>query len=112
MLDANHNSPHGAFTVPVAAQRNAWIHVNDGTMSIDGGGRLANSQALCASASDSPGMLSCRTDSTAHFVVLGGPRIDEAVIQHGPFVFEDEASLARALADLKAGHFGQVRGFS
>ena len=54
------------------------------------------------------GLLSVRTESTAHFVVLSGPRIEEPVIQHGPFVFESEASLAQAIANLKAGCFGHL----
>jgi|GEM_PF-4790428 redox-sensitive bicupin YhaK (pirin superfamily) len=79
----------------------AWLHVVDGDITIEGGFTLSVGQALCASASSVAGELSLRTNTSAHFV-------DEPVIQHSPFVFESETSLASAIADLKAGHFGQV----
>ena len=108
VLDGYIEASHDPLSIPIPSDWNAWIHVVEGNLSVGGGGQLGASQALCASASIAGGPLSLRTDTTAHFVVLAGPRIDEPVIQHGPFVFESEASLAQALADLKAGRFGQI----
>ncbi len=108
MLDAHLMAPHESLLVPIPAGWNAWVLVVNGKASADGGGSLGAGQALCVSAAIRAGQLSLRTESSGHIIVLAGPRIDEPVVQHGPFVFESEASLAQALADLRAGHFGQV----
>lgn len=108
MLDGYLDIPHASVSVPVPSDWNAWVHVVDGSLNVGGTGALSAGQAVCANVQSAAGSLLLETHSAAHFVVLAGPRIDEPIIQHGPFVFESEASLARALADLEAGRFGQV----
>ncbi|GGF04303.1 quercetin 2,3-dioxygenase [Aliidongia dinghuensis] len=108
MLDGVLDASADRVAIPLPANWNAWVYLVDGATSIDGVGDLAAGQVVCASAAGEAGPLACKTTSRAHFVVLAGPRIDEPVIQRGPFVFDSEASLARALADLHNGRFGQV----
>jgi redox-sensitive bicupin YhaK (pirin superfamily) len=108
ILDCSLVPSEQPLPIPIPSEWNAWILVVDGKLVLGSGQELATGQALCASASDAAELLSLRTDSTAHFVVLAGPRIDEPVVQHGPFVFESEASLEQAISALKAGRFGQV----
>lgn len=110
MLDGYLDAPSAPVDIPVPAHWNAWIYLVDGTMSVGGTSRLTAGHALCVGPMSQAGTLSCITQSAAHFVVLAGPRIDEPVVQRGPFVFESEASLTQALADFQAGRFGKVVG--
>ena len=108
MLDGYLDAGAAPVGIPLPAHWNAWIYLVDGAMTVDRAGTLTAGQALCADAASGPAILSCRSASAAHFVVLAGPRIDEPVVQRGPFVFESEASLALAVADFQAGRFGEV----
>ena len=108
MLDGYLNASAEAVKIPLPAQWNAWLYVVKGVVSISGSAELRAGEALCASAQGGGGVLTCTTGSDAHFVVLAGPRIDESVIHRGPFVFESETSLKRALADFQTGRFGAV----
>ena len=108
MLDGYVMASPEPLSFPIAPEWNAWIHVVDGELCVGNLQHVAAGQAICVSASLGAGLLSVRTESTAHFVVLCGPRIDEPVIQHGPFVFESQASLAQAIANLRAGRFGHL----
>jgi redox-sensitive bicupin YhaK (pirin superfamily) len=110
MLDGYLDAGAAPVDIPLPAHWNAWIYLVDGTMSVGETGRLTAGHALCAGAMSRGGTLSCTTQSVAHFVVLAGPRIDEPVVQRGPFVFESEVSLAKAFADFQAGQFGKVVG--
>lgn len=108
MLDGYLEAGHEKLSLPLPADWNAWIYVVDGNLKVDGSIGLVTGQALCASVFTPAPSLTLQTGSFAHFVVLAGPRIDEPVIQHGAFVFESQSSLEQAIADLKAGRFGQV----
>ncbi|HLZ68261.1 MAG TPA: pirin-like C-terminal cupin domain-containing protein [Aliidongia sp.] len=108
MLDGYLDAGAKAAVIPLQAHWNAWIYLVDGAMSIDGAGTLTAGHALCAGAASDGTMLSLQSTSAAHFVVLAGPRIDEPVVQHGPFVLDSEAALAQAVADFHAGRFGTV----
>lgn len=112
MLDGYLEAAHDPLSIPIPADWNAWIHVVEGQLEVGDAAELNAGEAICASALSVSQGLSLLTSTAAHFVVLAGRRIDEPVIQHGPFVFESEASLTRAMADLRAGRFGEVDAFS
>ncbi|WP_300752103.1 pirin family protein [Janthinobacterium sp.] len=107
MLDIKLQSIAEPYQVDLPAGWNAWIHVVSGILDINAGIRLQAGQAICAS-SEQAGQFSLSTPEEVHCVLLAGPHIDEAVVTHGPFVFESKASLQQALERLQAGHFGTV----
>lgn len=108
MLDGQLHGSRKALILPVEAEWNAWIHLVSGSLRIRGVGELKAGQAVCAGAGPRRGRLLLEANEEAHFVVLAGPRIDEPVVARGPFVFESEASMERAISDFRAGRFGSV----
>ena len=108
MLDGYLDAPSAPVDIPLPAHWNAWVYLVDGRMSVDGADTLVAGQALCAGTASGQATLSCRSAAGAHFVVLAGPRIDEPIVQRGPFVLDSEAALAQTLADFRAGRFGEV----
>ena len=107
MLDIKLQSIAEPYTVDLPAGWNAWLHVVSGTLDLDDTRSLRAGQAICASAEEAS-QLSLSTPEEVHCVLLAAPNIDEAVVTHGPFVFESKASLQQALERLQAGHFGEV----
>jgi redox-sensitive bicupin YhaK (pirin superfamily) len=112
MLDARLEKPNASIDVPLPGEWNAWVHVVQGGVVVDGGAKLLAGQAICASADGSGGIIGLRGSEGAHCVVLASERIDEPVIARGPFVFESEASLDEAVRDFRAGKFGSVASLS
>jgi len=112
MLDGYLQAIHDPLTIPLQKNWNAWVLVIDGTLKLDGTITLTAGQTVCVNARTLPTTLTLETDGPSHFVMLGGPRIDEPVIQHGPFVFTNGAAVEQALRDLKSGRFGQIPDFS
>ena len=108
MLDVQLEKPGASVEVPLPGDWNAWVHVVQGSVVVDGSTELQPDQALCASADGSGGIVRLRAAERAHCVVLAAERIDEPVISNGPFVFESEAALNAAVRDLRAGKFGSV----
>jgi redox-sensitive bicupin YhaK (pirin superfamily) len=108
MLDIQLEEPGASVEVPLPGEWNAWVHVVQGGVVVDGSTELQPDQALCASADSSGGIIGLRAGERAHCVVLAAERIDEPVISNGPFVFESEAALDAAVRDLRAGKFGSV----
>lgn len=108
MLDVQLERPGASIEVPLPGEWNAWVHVVQGNLVVGGSTELRANQAICASADGIGGNLGLRTGEAAHCVVLAGERLNEPVISHGPFVFESEASLDKAVGDFRAGKFGSV----
>jgi redox-sensitive bicupin YhaK (pirin superfamily) len=46
------------------------------------------------------------------FVAIGGPAINEPIVQIGPFVMNSREESEQAMADFKAGEFGAVMPFT
>lgn len=108
MLDIQFQETNVDIEVPLPGKWNAWIHVVKGSISIDNTCDIKADQAICISADDQGGTIRLKGGEDAHCVVLSAERIDEPVIAHGPFVFESEASLEKAVNNFHAGKFGTV----
>jgi redox-sensitive bicupin YhaK (pirin superfamily) len=108
MIDGYLSVPHAPLTIPIPAEWNAWIYVVSGSLTVDRAALVIEGQAICASAGADGAILELASDHTNHFVLLAGPRIDEPIFQHGPFVFTSKAAVARAVAAARSGEFGQV----
>ncbi|KAJ3034163.1 hypothetical protein HDV00_005382 [Rhizophlyctis rosea] len=46
------------------------------------------------------------TDSKAHFVIIAGQRINEPIVQHGPFVMNEQKEIHQAIMDYQMGQNG------
>jgi redox-sensitive bicupin YhaK (pirin superfamily) len=112
MVDGYLAKSHETALIPLPADWNAWVYVVRGNVTVDRTAHVKAGQAICVGAASSPVTIGLQADRDSHFVLLAGARIDEPVVQHGPFVFTKLANVARALADLDAGRFGQVGDFS
>lgn len=108
MLDGLLSDAAGTFPLRMQPEWNAWICVLEGSLRVADGKILQAGESMCASTGPAAATLSMQADSTAHFVVLAGPRIDEPVIQHGPLIFDSAEALARSVQALREGRFGSV----
>ncbi|PVZ88002.1 pirin family protein [Serratia sp. S1B] len=108
MLDVQFQKDDADIDVPLPANWNAWIHVVKGHVTVDNSSEIVAEQAICVSADDQGGSVRLQGSEGAHCVVLAAERIDEPVIAYGPFVFESQASLEKAVTDFHAGKFGSV----
>jgi redox-sensitive bicupin YhaK (pirin superfamily) len=104
MLDGQLDASAAPIEIPLPANWNAWILAVEGSVTVADAGLLAAGEALCQSG----GPVRLTASAEAHFVLLAGPRIDEPVIQRGPFVLHSESAMAQAVADYQAGRFGTV----
>jgi redox-sensitive bicupin YhaK (pirin superfamily) len=104
MLDGQLDAPAQPVEIPLPHDWNAWILAVEGSVTVAGSRPLAPGEALCQSS----GPVRLVASGQAHFVLLSGPRIDEPVIQSGPFVFHSQSAMAQAVADYQAGRFGTV----
>ena len=76
------------------------------------GAMLSSGDAVAVSA-DQPGALELRPAAGAvRFVAIGGPAINEPIVQIGPFVMNSREESEQAMADFKAGKFGTVTPFT
>ncbi|MCE0826754.1 pirin family protein [Buttiauxella sp. A2-C2_NF] len=108
MLDVQFQKKNVDIEVPMPGKWNAWIHVIKGHITIDNSREIGVDQAVCISADDQGGTIKLKGSEGAHCVILSAERIDEPVIARGPFVFESETSLEKAVNDFHAGKFGSV----
>jgi hypothetical protein len=97
--------PAGArFTQPIAAGRNAFLYVFEGSVAV---GPDGESRALAVHRS---GILSDgdTVDITAgsdggRFLLLAGRPLNEPVVQYGPFVMNTRAEIEQAIRDYQSG---------
>jgi redox-sensitive bicupin YhaK (pirin superfamily) len=109
MIDGYLESPQAPVIIPIPAEWNAWLYVISGSLTVDGAISIAKGQAVCASEDANGTTLRLTANGSNHFVLLAGPRIDEPIVQHGPFVFTSMEDVARAIAAVNSGQFGEVR---
>jgi len=93
-----------AFTQPLAAERNAFIYVFEGRLSV---GAPATARTL---ATHSAGVLAAggRVEVSAgaegaRFLLLAARPLGEPVVQHGPFVMNTREEIEQAIRDYHSG---------
>jgi quercetin 2,3-dioxygenase len=77
-----------------------------GAVALDGATSLRPAQVAALSREGGPVAISAQSDST--LLLLTGRPIDEPIAAYGPFVMNTEAEIREALADLRAGRFGEM----
>jgi len=111
----------GARTVlPLPSGWNLWLYARLGSLTADNlaapesssAATLSSGDAVAVSA-DQAGAVELRPATGAvKFVAIGGPAINEPIVQSGPFVMNTREEAEQAMADFKAGRFGTVRPFA
>jgi len=104
-LYADVELPAGAaFAQPLAAERNAFVYVFEGSLSV---GAAATARTL---ATHSAGVLAAgdRVEVSAgaegaRFLLLAGRPLGEPVVQHGPFVMNTREEIEQAIRDYQSG---------
>lgn len=97
--------PAGAlFAAPLEANDNAFLYLYDGSASVGEEDRpLSERAAGVLSLGDS---IRVRAgERGAHFLLLAGAPIGEAVVQYGPFVMNSRAEIDQAIDDYQSGRF-------
>jgi len=100
--------PAGAELVaPIAADRNAFLYIYEGSASVGAAGaatQLANRAAGVLSPGDT-----VRVQAGAEgvrFLLLAAKPLGEPVVQYGPFVMNTREEIEQALADYRSGRLG------
>ena len=96
-----HLQPGGRLDLPVEPEHNAFLHMIDGKLEVEGQRQLTKQQlALYHRGGDV-----CRfySGEGAEFLVLGGRPLEEPVVSYGPFVMNSNAEIEQALRDYRDG---------
>lgn len=92
--------------LPVEPRHNAFLHMIDGRLEVQGQRELVGQQlALYERGGD---VLRFHSSQGAEFLVLGGQPLDEPVVSYGPFVMNDQQQIQRCIADYRAGRMGTL----
>ena len=101
-----HISPGGRLDLPVDATHNAFVHVVEGELEVEGRRELQAQQlALYQRGGDH---LRFHSINGAECIVLGGQPLNEPVVSYGPFVMNDRSQIQRCIADYRAGRMGKL----
>lgn len=101
-----HLAPGGRLDLPVEAAHNAFVHVVDGKLEVEGRRELRAQQlALYQRGGDH---LRFHSEAGAEFIVLGGQPLGEPVVSYGPFVMNNRQQIQRCIADYRAGRMGEL----
>ena len=101
-----HLQPGGRLDLPVEPEHNAFLHMIDGKLEVEGQRQLTKQQlALYHRGGDV-----CRfySGEGAEFLVLGGRPLEEPVVSYGPFVMNNRSQIQRCIADYQAGRMGEL----
>lgn len=90
------------FREPLAEDRNAFIHMLEGSVRI-GDTRLAAHELAVLGEGDT---LSLEAETPARLLVVAGPPLGEPVARRGPFVMNSDKELLQAFRDYQTGAFG------
>ncbi len=93
-----------AFTQPLAAERNAFIYVFEGSAKV-GAAATARTLATHSAGVLAPGDLVEVSAGAggARFLLLAGRPLGEPVVQHGPFVMNTREEIEQAIRDYQSG---------
>jgi redox-sensitive bicupin YhaK (pirin superfamily) len=98
--------PGQRLDLPVNPTHNAFLHMVDGRLELEGQRELVSQQLALFER----GGRDIRLFSSvgAEFLVLGGRPLNEPVVSYGPFVMNDSAQIKRCFANYKAGKMGEL----
>lgn len=91
-----------SFSQPLPADRNAFVCVYRGELSIQGENVPARRMAILANDPQADGVVLRGTGGTRALLIAGRP-LNEPIAQYGPFVMNTEQEIYQALSDMRAG---------
>ena len=101
-----HLKPGGRLDLPVNPEHNAFVHIVEGQLELEGQRELSPQQlALYHRGGD---VLRYFSAQGAEFIVLGGQPLGEPVVSYGPFVMNSTDQIQRCIADYRTGRMGEL----
>jgi len=104
-------APGGRLVLPVQSDWNALAWVFDGRARL-GPGRLPSTAGRLAVFDSDGGVVVLEADAEegpGELLLLAGEPIGEPIARYGPFVMNEEAEIAEAIEDYRAGRMGEIR---
>jgi redox-sensitive bicupin YhaK (pirin superfamily) len=90
----------------VQPEHNTVVYVTSGRLSVRAGERTQDLRAGQALALSGGGAMTLETSTPARALVLSGARIDEPVLEEGPFIMNNRAQIEAAIARYRSGAMG------
>lgn len=97
-----HFAADASFAQPLPADRNAFVYVYRGELSIQGESVPAQRMAILANDPQADGVELRGAKGTRALLIAGRP-LNEPIAQYGPFVMNTEQEIYQALSDMRAG---------
>jgi len=97
----------GSLHQPLPTGHNAFVHLIEGRLSIDGTELLPGTLAVLGEGEQ---LEADAGEEGARFLLIAGKPFNEPVARSGPFVMSTEEELRQAYSDYRAGKFGHVAG--
>nr|WP_233410799.1 pirin family protein [Rugamonas sp. CCM 8940] len=99
--------PAGAsFSQALPAGHNAFLYVYRGEVDVGGKAVAGGRMAILANTADADGVV-LRAEVATRLILIAGQPLGEPIAQHGPFVMNNQAELAQAVEDFRAGRLGE-----
>ena len=99
--------PAGAgFSQALPAGHNAFLYVYRGELDVGGKAVAAGRMAILANTAGADGVL-LRAGVETRLILVAGRPLGEPIAQYGPFVMNNQAELAQAVEDFRAGRLGE-----
>ena len=94
------------FTQPLPAEHNAFLYVYAGEVEVGGERRMVGAQRLAVLGNEAGADgVSIHARQAARLLLVAGRPLNEAIVQHGPFVMNTAQQIAQAIADYQSGRF-------
>jgi redox-sensitive bicupin YhaK (pirin superfamily) len=93
----------GEIVIPITATFNTLVYVLEGGLKSDNKTILTKDMAVYTNDGDS---IHLKATADTRFIVLSGEPINEPVVQHGPFVMNNETQIMEAMRDSQMGKMG------
>lgn len=106
---------NGNIDIPVRQDWNAFVYAVDGSVRLtiaDERRELKGGQAISIGVADQREILDLTSNGPAHLVIMSGPRTNEAVFQHGPFIMANPSEINDAIGRYQRGEMGSLASLS
>ena len=100
--------PTAAFTQPIPTDWNAFVFILEGKAMFGPESNETKGLAHHTSILSQGDSLrfSNKSKSRVHFLLLGGKPLNEPIVQHGPFVMNNQEEIQQAIKDYQLGKNG------